>query len=94
MLKHTIRRGPFGRTTREVNLTRGKAIRYFCVECCGYSLSEPKECRGYHCPLYPYRLGRVDPSFGADDENADFDENEAFSDSDDGLDVDAAPSQI
>jgi len=90
MIKHTIRCGPFGRTTREVNLTRGRAIRYFCVECCGYSLIEPKECVSHHCPLYPYRLGRFDPVFGVDDESADSDENEAFLDSDDGLDVDAS----
>jgi len=67
MIKFTIRRGPFGKTTREVNLTRSKAIRYFCLECCGWQYNEVRDCQSCLCPLYPYRLGHIDPQF-VDDE--------------------------
>lgn len=62
-VKHTIRQGPWGRTYKTVVMARTRAIRYFCVECCGYSPSEPKLCQDVHCPLYPFRLGTVDPAF-------------------------------
>ena len=35
-----------------------KAIRAFCLECCGGSPAEVKECTGVSCSLYPFRLGR------------------------------------
>lgn len=35
-----------------------KAIREFCLECCGDSPSGVKECTSVNCPLYPFRLGR------------------------------------
>lgn len=34
-----------------------KAIREFCLECCGDSSAAVKECTAT-CPLHPFRLGR------------------------------------
>jgi hypothetical protein len=34
-----------------------KAIRIFCLECCGYVKKEVENCTGLACPLYAYRLG-------------------------------------
>jgi hypothetical protein len=34
-----------------------KAIKIFCLECCGYSSKEVDLCTGLGCPLYPYRQG-------------------------------------
>lgn len=35
-----------------------KAIRDFCLDCCGGSSSAVKECAGVGCALYPFRLGK------------------------------------
>lgn len=35
-----------------------KAIREFCLECCGDSPSGVKECTSANCSLHPFRLGR------------------------------------
>lgn len=35
-----------------------KAIRAFCLECCGDSANEVKLCTAPHCALYPFRLGK------------------------------------
>jgi hypothetical protein len=35
-----------------------KSIRKFCVECCGGSKKEVRECIMTDCELYPYRLGK------------------------------------
>ena len=35
-----------------------KAIRAFCVDCCGGSTNEVKLCPSSRCALYPFRLGR------------------------------------
>lgn len=34
-----------------------KAIRFFCLDCCGDSASAVKECTAKGCALYPFRLG-------------------------------------
>jgi hypothetical protein len=54
-------------------LTRGEAIRLFCLECVGYTKhrsnltgsvakrvasAEVTKCTDPECPLYPYRLGK------------------------------------
>lgn len=38
-------------------LTRGKAIRKFCLECMGGSANEVRLCTAPDCPLHRYRLG-------------------------------------
>ena len=35
-----------------------KAIRAFCLECCGGSSAEVRECTSSNCPLKPFRLGK------------------------------------
>ena len=35
-----------------------KAIRAFCIDCCGGSSNEVKLCTALHCVLYPFRLGK------------------------------------
>lgn len=35
-----------------------KAIRAFCLECCGGSPAEVRERTSSNCPLKPFRLGR------------------------------------
>lgn len=41
----------------EKRLTPIKAIRAFCLECCGESKKAVKECTSNNCSLYAYRLG-------------------------------------
>jgi len=38
-------------------LTRGRAIRAKCVECCGCDKTGPSKCRNVDCPLWPFRRG-------------------------------------
>ena len=56
-VKHTIRTAD-GRT-QEVELTRGKAIRLNCLECCNWQSREVRLCVCILCALYPYRMGSV-----------------------------------
>lgn len=35
-----------------------KAIREKCLDCCGGSTLEVKECTAENCPIYPFRLGK------------------------------------
>lgn len=35
-----------------------KAVREFCLACCGDSPSAVKECTSINCALYPFRLGK------------------------------------
>lgn len=35
-----------------------KAIRLFCVDCCGGSSNEVKLCPATKCALYPFRFGK------------------------------------
>ena len=39
-------------------LTRGQAIKAFCVECMGNQPQFVKDCTAPDCPLYSFRLGR------------------------------------
>lgn len=34
-----------------------KAIKEFCLECCGYNSNDVKECTAPKCPLYEFRNG-------------------------------------
>ncbi len=51
-IKHTIltKNGK----AKSLLLTRGKAIKIHCTECCGYELN-PKDCEIENCALYPFR---------------------------------------
>jgi len=35
-----------------------KAIRAFCLDCCGGSASDVKDCTSKMCPLKPFRFGK------------------------------------
>ena len=41
----------------EERITRGKAIRLKCLDCCCGSAHEVKLCPVEKCPLYPFREG-------------------------------------
>ncbi len=41
-----------------MKLTRSKAIRLKCLDCCCGSAQEVKLCTCDSCPLFPYRFGR------------------------------------
>ncbi|HEC87931.1 MAG TPA: hypothetical protein ENI52_01285 [Thermoplasmata archaeon] len=40
------------------HLTPCKAIRLFCIDCCGGNRKGPRRCQDKECPLYAFRLGR------------------------------------
>lgn len=35
-----------------------KAIREFCIDCCGGSRETVKNCPSANCALYPFRMGK------------------------------------
>jgi len=46
-------------------LTRAKAIRAKCLDCCCGSAHEVRMCPAKHCPLWIYRLGTEVSSDGS-----------------------------
>ena len=38
-------------------LTRGQAIRKYCLSCCCEQPKEVRLCTAKDCPLYPFRMG-------------------------------------
>lgn len=60
--KKGAKRGPVKQYIRsrdgdriEVELTRSKAIKAMCTECCGFGEMHPKDCTDTLCPLYSFR---------------------------------------
>jgi hypothetical protein len=49
-------------SNRKNLLTRTKAIKSKCLECCCGRRPEVKRCTIYTCSLWPYRLGTIDKS--------------------------------
>lgn len=41
----------------EKRITRGKAIRLKCLDCCCGNSSEVRRCTCINCPLWRYRMG-------------------------------------
>lgn len=41
-------------------LTRAKAIRAKCLDCCCGQAIEVRRCTIKKCPLFPYRMGKED----------------------------------
>lgn len=39
-------------------LSRSKAIRLKCVDCCGGNMAEVRKCPATNCPLWRYRMGK------------------------------------
>jgi hypothetical protein len=52
-VKHIIRTK--NGKTKKVDLTRGKAIKFFCQECIGWDPKEVGNCSDKKCALYPFR---------------------------------------
>lgn len=48
-------------------VTRAKAIRLKCIDCCAGQPSEVRRCTAVKCPLFPYRMGREDKELYAGD---------------------------
>lgn len=44
----------------EERITRGKAIRLKCLDCCCGNNAEVRRCKAVSCPLWRYRMGRED----------------------------------
>ena len=42
----------------EERITRGKAIRLKCLDCCCGNNAEVRLCHATKCPLWRYRMGR------------------------------------
>lgn len=51
----------------EKRLTRGEAIRKFCLQCMGDSAYEVRLCTAPACPLFRYRLGNENKAIKAED---------------------------
>ena len=45
-------------------ITRGKAIRLKCLDCCCGNTAEVRRCNITECPLHRYRLGHEDVTDG------------------------------
>lgn len=54
-------------------ISRSKAIRMKCIDCCCGNMAEVRKCPTTHCPLWRFRMGRE-----IKDES--FEENTSFSD--------------
>ena len=39
-------------------ITRAKAIRLKCIDCCCGNTAEVRKCPAEHCPLWRYRMGK------------------------------------
>ena len=54
ILRRIVRRR---RMPHEVIRPLSKAVRSFCLECCGWNAAEVERCTAKMCHLWPYRLG-------------------------------------
>lgn len=48
-------------------ITRAKAIRLKCLDCCTGQSAEVRKCPAEHCPLWRYRMGKEIKDEHADD---------------------------
>lgn len=39
-------------------ISRSKAIRMKCIDCCCGNMAEVRKCPAIHCPLWRYRMGK------------------------------------
>lgn len=56
-------------------LSRAKAIRAYCLECCNNFAPEVRRCHITRCTLWPYRMGSPSKAGVLPDEMADVEEN-------------------
>lgn len=45
------------RNAQGKRISRAKAIRYKCLDCCSFQTNEVRDCTSTTCPLYRYRMG-------------------------------------
>lgn len=58
-------------------VSRSKAIRIKCIDCCCGNMAEVRKCPASNCPLWRYRMGKEIRDNEALEENTSFsDENE------------------
>lgn len=59
-------------------VSRSKAIRLKCIDCCCGNMAEVRRCPATNCPLWRYRMGRElkDETFEENLENCDDFEDE------------------
>jgi len=43
---------------KQPRVTRSRAIRLKCLDCCGNQQAEVAACIAYSCPLWPIRMGK------------------------------------
>ena len=55
-------------------VSRSKAIRLKCIDCCAGNMAEVRRCPAIECPLWRYRMGKEIR------DNDTFEENTSFSD--------------
>ena len=48
-------------------VSRAKAIRLKCIDCCGNQIAEVRKCPVTSCPLWRYRMGREIKDENCDD---------------------------
>lgn len=61
-------------------ITRAKAIRLKCLDCCAGNTTEVRKCPADHCPLWRYRMGKEikDDNIEENSEHANDFEDEDF----------------
>ena len=57
-------------------VTRAKAIRLKCLECCCGQSAEVRKCHIETCPLWRYRMGREQKDIDFDEYADDFEGND------------------
>ncbi len=55
-------------------ITRAKAIRLKCIDCCCGNTAEVRKCTVEHCPLWRYRMGK-EIKDGLEENNDEIDEH-------------------
>lgn len=57
-LRGSARRPATQGELRKAGLTSTRAIKRYCIDCSGGSITDAKKCRYTDCPLHPYREGK------------------------------------
>jgi hypothetical protein len=63
-LKHSFK--VLDQLQTEDNLTRGRAIRFYCLDCSGGVAAEVRKCHLKLCPLWPFRMGAAAKAAGVE----------------------------
>jgi hypothetical protein len=63
-IKHTFK--VLDQLQADDNLTRGRAIRFHCLDCSGGVAAEVRKCHIRTCVLWPFRMGAAAKAAGVD----------------------------